>query len=111
MSDSSVTVALTAEIERLRSLVGPSETGYASLVRDRDEAHVAARSAVLEAGDLRGHIAEMQVQLSRARQDQDLLQRRIEMTPAERWFDRVRMRWATSVAPRIRRVTRRRSGE
>lgn len=49
--------ALRAEIERLRA--------------DRDAAVATAREAERAAGRLRGQIAEMQVQLVRARQDQE----------------------------------------
>ena len=49
-----------AEIERLRA--------------DRDAAVAAARAAEREAGRLRGQIAEIQVQLVRARQDQERYQ-------------------------------------
>ena len=92
-----------SELERLRDLVGPSETSYAELRADRDAAQDAAREAELEAGRLRGHIAELSTQLSRARQDQDLLQRQIEMTGVERLIDRVQRRWTTSVVPRLKR--------
>ena len=51
---------LRAEIERLRA--------------DRDAAVTAARDAERESGRLRGQIAEMQVQLVRARQDQERYQ-------------------------------------
>jgi hypothetical protein len=107
MSKSGTTAELSAEADRLRALVGPSETGYAALQRDRDEAQALARSAVMEAGELRGRIAELSVQLARARQDQDLLLRRIEMTTAERLIDRTRRRLQISVVPRVRRLTRR----
>ena len=91
------------ELERLRRLVGPSEADYAALRADRDAAERVAREAELEAGRLRGHIVELSTQLSRARQDQDLLQRQIEMTDWERLADRVQRRWATSVVPRLKR--------
>lgn len=92
-----------SELERLRRLVGPSETSYAELLADRDEAQRAAREALAEAGALRGHILELNTQVSRARQDQDLLQRRIEMTGSERLLDRAHQRWTLSVAPRLKR--------
>ena len=95
------------EVDRLRSLVGPSETAYASLRADRDAAQAAAKSAMAESGQLRGRIEEMSVQLSRARQDQDLLQRRAAMTPLKRAIDSVRRRWTTSVAPRLGRLVER----
>jgi multidrug resistance efflux pump len=52
--------ALRAEIERLRA--------------DLDGAVDAARASERDAGRLRGQIAEMQVQLVRARQDQERYQ-------------------------------------
>ena len=97
-------VSEASELDRLRRLVGPSETSYAALRQDRDEAERVAKAAVLEAGELRGHIVEMSAQLSRARQDQDLLQRRIEMTGWERMLDRVHRRWTMSVVPRLKRT-------
>ena len=66
------------ELERLRSLVGPDERAYADLAADADRAVAAARQSEREAGKLRGTIAEMQVQLVRARQDQDRYQRLLD---------------------------------
>ncbi len=96
-------VSDASELERLRQLVGPSETGYAELRNDRDAAQRVAREAEAETGRLRGHIVELSAQLSRARQDQDLLQRQIEMNGWERLADRVQRRFATSVVPRVKR--------
>lgn len=56
-----------SDLEALRSEV-------ARLRADRDAAVAAARDAEREAGRLRGQIAEMQVQLVRARQDQERYQ-------------------------------------
>jgi hypothetical protein len=109
MSKSGTSGELSAEVDRLQALVGASESGFVALQRDRDEAQGLARAAVMEAGELRGRIAELSVQLARARQDQDLLLRRIEMTTAERLLDRTRHRLQISVVPRVRRVARRRS--
>jgi len=92
-----------SELERLRNLVGPSETAYAELLADRDEAQRVARDASAEVGELRGHIVELNTQVSRARQDQDILQRRIEMTGTERILDRAQQRWTLSVVPRLKR--------
>ncbi len=92
-----------SELERLRNLVGPSETAYAELLADRDEAQQVARDASAAAGELRGHIVELKTQVSRARQDQDILQRRIEMTGTERILDRAQQRWTLSVVPRLKR--------
>jgi hypothetical protein len=63
------------ELARLRALVGPDERSYARLRADRDGAVDAAREAEAAVGELRGTIAEMRVQLARARQDQDTYQR------------------------------------
>lgn len=95
------------ELERLRALVGPSEVGYRALRADRDAALLLARTASAEVGVLRGTIEEMSVQLSRARQDQDLLLRRAAMTPVHRATDRFVHRWKTSVVPRAERLWRR----
>lgn len=92
------------ELGRLRTLVGPSETAYAAVAADRDEAIAAAKSAALEAGELRGQLAEMSVQLSRARQDQDVLLRNLEMNGVERLLDLSKRRWTSSVAPRLKRL-------
>lgn len=94
----------SSEIERLRELIGPSERSYAALLRDRDEAIEVARRAEVEAGRLRGDITEMSVQLSRARQDQEVLLVQSEMTTVRRLIDRVRRRWARSVTSRLRRL-------
>ena len=92
-----------SELERLRNLVGPSETAYAELLADRDEAQRVARDASAEVGELRGRIVELNTQVSRARQDQDVLQRRIKMTATERFLDRAQQRWTVSVMPRLKR--------
>jgi len=97
-------VSEESELERLRALVGPSETSYEQLRADRDEAQHVARDATLECGELRGHIVEISTQLSRARQDQDLLMSRVEMSGFERVLDRAKRRWETSIAPRVKRT-------
>ncbi len=89
------------ELERLREMVGPSETSYAELREDRDQAVHAAKQASAEAGELRGHIVDLSVQLSRARQDQEYAQVSAAMSPAERLVYRARRRVATSVTPRL----------
>ena len=94
----------SGELARLRSLVGPSETSYHALLADRDESQRVAKAAVLEAGELRGQLTEMSVQLSRARQDQDLLLQRVEMNGLERMVDRGKRRWSGSVVPRAKRL-------
>ena len=92
-----------SELERLQNLVGPSETAYAELLADRNEAQQVARDASAAVGELRGHIVELNTQVSRAQQDQDILQRRIEMTGTERILDRAQQRWTLSVVPRLKR--------
>ena len=93
------------ELERLRALIGPSEASYEALLRDRFEAQRIAQEASAQAGALRGKIIELGVQVARARQDQDVLLRRAAMTPTRRMFDRAHGRWATSVVPRVKRLT------
>lgn len=95
-----------ADLERLRALVGPSETAYAALLTDRDEAQRLAREALAETGELRGRLIEVAVQLERARQDQDLLLRREQMTPFNRARDTAARRWSERVAPQLRRIPR-----
>lgn len=68
---------LRAEVERLRALVGPSEQSYLDLQQDLLAARDVARGAEAAAGVLRGHIAELDVALARARQDQDHFQRMV----------------------------------
>lgn len=89
------------EIERLRELVGPSETSYAALRDDRNQAVQVAQEAMAEAGELRGHIVDLSVQLSRARQEQEYQQVSAAMNPVERVVYRARRRWATSATPRL----------
>jgi predicted nucleic acid-binding Zn-ribbon protein len=67
--------ALRQEVERLRELVGPSEQSYVDLQQDLLAARDAAKGAEATAGMLRGQLAELHVELARARQDQDHLQR------------------------------------
>ena len=95
------------EMERLRELIGPSETSYAQLRKDRDQAVQLAKDASAEAGELRGHIVDLSVQLSRARQDQEYQQVSIALGPAQRVAYKVRRRWATSVTPRLAAAGRR----
>ncbi len=92
------------ELERLRALVGPSEVAYEALRADRDAAQQITRRAMAETGELRGRLTEMSVQLSRARQDQEILLRRADMAPWRRVLDRGRRRWSTSVVPYVSRV-------
>lgn len=67
--------AMQAEIERLRDLVGPSEQSYEALRLELFAARDAVRGAEAEVGTLKGTIAELEVALVRARQDQDHFQR------------------------------------
>lgn len=95
------------ELERLRSLVGPSEASYRRLNADLDAAVEQTRSAELAAGELRGRLEEMSVQLARARQDQDTLQRRREMGAGARTVDLGREWWREVARPAGGRVLRR----
>jgi hypothetical protein len=94
------------ELERLRRLLGPSERAYEELRRDVEEARRVAKEALAETGRLRGQLTETNVQLARARQDQDVLLRRAEKGPLGRVVDRVSERWRRSVVPRLRRLRR-----
>lgn len=69
--------ALRAEIDRLQALVGPSEQSYADLRQDLLAARDTAKGAEAEAGVLRGRVAELEVALARARQDQEHFQRAV----------------------------------
>jgi len=104
---SEVVQSLSDEVERLRRLVGPSERGFADLQADVTAAEKHARQADAAAGELRGRLAEMSVDLSRARQEQDIAMRRVDMSPSERWADRANRRWSASVRPRVQRLARR----
>lgn len=90
-----------AELERLRALVGPSELGYATLSDDVAAASAMAKNAELEAGRLRAHVEQLSTDLWRARQDQDLIVRRREMTLPAYLRYRVARRWRISAAPRL----------
>jgi predicted nucleic acid-binding Zn-ribbon protein len=69
--------ALRAEIDRLRELVGPTEQSYVDLRRDLLAARDAATGAEASAGVLRGRVAELEVELARARQDQEHFQQAV----------------------------------
>ena len=71
------TAALRAEIDRLRELVGPSEQSYADLRHELLAARDAARGAQAAAGTLRSRMAELEVALSRAQQDQEHFQKTV----------------------------------
>ena len=62
---------LRTEVDRLRSLIGPSERSYVQLREDLLAASDVARGAEAAAGTLRGEVAALHVELVRARQDQD----------------------------------------
>ncbi len=93
-----------AELRRLRELVGPSEIDYATLLADVEAATAAAKRSELEAGRLRAHIEQLSTDLWRARQDQDLIVRRREMSLPAYVRYRVARRWRISAAPRLRRL-------
>lgn len=63
--------ALRAEVSHLRALVGPSEATYRELAAAAEVAERVVREHDAELGRLRGQIAEMSVQLARARQEQE----------------------------------------
>lgn len=63
--------ALRAEVAHLRALVGPSETAYRELAAAAEAGERAVREHDAELGRLRGQLAEMSVQLARARQEQE----------------------------------------
>ncbi len=94
------------ELQRLRALVGPSEVDYRQLVDDLAASSSATRAAELAEGQLRGELAEMSVQLARARQDQDTLQRRREMGPAAYLGDVAREYWVEALRPALGRAAR-----
>jgi hypothetical protein len=77
--------ALQAEVDRLRSLVGPSEQSYDDLRQDVLAARDVAKGAEAEAGALRGQLAEIHVELARARQDQEYFQRMIPVGLRASW--------------------------
>lgn len=97
--------AVAAEVDRLRDLVGPSERSYMALRRDVEASAAVAREATAQAGELRGRLTEMSVELSRARQDLDVALRHAQLSPMERLADRIGRRWSMSVVPRARRLT------
>jgi len=66
--------ALQVEIDRLRELVGPMEQSYADLRHDLLAARDAVKGAEAELGVHRGRIAELEVALARAQQDQEHFQ-------------------------------------
>ncbi|MDJ0768339.1 MAG: hypothetical protein QNJ12_06075 [Ilumatobacter sp.] len=69
--------ALQAEVDRLRSLVGPAELSYTQLQEDVLACRDAAKGAEANAGMLRGRVRELEVDLARARQDQAHFQRAV----------------------------------
>lgn len=89
-----VTDDVTAELERLRALVGPNEQSYDDLRAELARASDAVKEAEAEAGRLRGTITAMQLELHRARQDQFHLQR-------------VALRPVSALVARLRRLRRR----
>ncbi len=65
------------ELERLRELVGPCEQSYVDLRQDLLAARDVAKGSEASAGALRGQVAQLHVELARARQDQDHFQRMV----------------------------------
>ncbi len=106
VSDPSDAAADDAELQRLRALVGPSERSYEDALADADQAIAEAKRATLSLGELRGELAEMRVELARARQDQDLFQRRREMNAAAYLVDLLREAWREVLRPRLAAATR-----
>lgn len=100
-------MATDDELSRLRALVGPSEISYLQIKEDLEAASSATRAAVLDAGRLRGELTEMSVQLARARQDQDVMQRRRQMGLVAYGADLVREFWAEAVRPIVAKAVRR----
>ena len=106
VSDPPAQDELSDELSRLRQLVGPSERSYLGAIDDVDRAVAEAKRATLALGEVRGELAEMRVELARARQDQDLFQRRREMGAAAYLADLVREAWREVVRPRLAAVIR-----
>lgn len=75
VGDSTDVADLRREIDRLRALVGPSEQRYEELRAELQSAADTVKGAEAAAGVLRGRITELEVDLVRARQDQDQFQR------------------------------------
>lgn len=63
------------EITRLRRLVGPCEKTYLDLRQDLLAARDATKGAEAKVGNLTGHMAELRLELDRARQERTLFQR------------------------------------
>ena len=63
------TEALRAEVERLRTLLGPTEESYMKLRLDLWAARDLAQGAEAEAGQLRGRVRALEAELVRAMQD------------------------------------------
>lgn len=99
------------EVDRLGALGGPSEPSdaeiTAELTADVEHSQAVAREAVQEAGRLRGELAEMRVQLARARQDQDTFQRRRRLDAGPYLVDLAGEAWSEVVRPAVARTARR----
>jgi len=78
-----------AEIDRLRSLVGPNESDYAALRSEIAAASRAVRAAEAANGELRGQVTRLEFELERARQDQVYV-RRLIVHPAVVVRNRIR---------------------
>ncbi|MEM1333999.1 MAG: hypothetical protein AAGG08_11110 [Actinomycetota bacterium] len=92
------------ELERLRRLIGPSEMAHETLLADVAAASEMARRAEHEAGRLRAHVEQLSTDLWRARQDQDLVLTRREMSLPAYVRYRIARRWRISGAPRVARL-------
>jgi hypothetical protein len=95
---------MRAEIERLRRLVGPSEQSYADLRDELLAARDAAKSAEAAAGELRGELTEVYVELARARQIEAVLRKTFSgrVFLAARWLRRFAGRVRRRLAARLR---------
>lgn len=84
----------TDEIDRLRALVGPTESSYADLRAEIAGARDDARQTESELGQLRAEITGLRIDLHRARQDQYHI-RRLVLSPAIALRDRLQRRRTT----------------
>lgn len=80
---------LTAEVERLRRLVGVDEKSYVELLADVERARAAARSAEHEAGRARAETARFSADMQRARAAQDAAERRLDELEGTGWRTRI----------------------
>lgn len=95
-----------SELQRYRSLVGPSERSYREIQDNASASLEQARQATHDAGRLRGELQEMSVELARARQEQDRFQRRRSMSASAYVADLGRECWSEICRPALGRLTR-----